>query len=81
LARFAALGAGASVAATLLFDFHRGVGNLVRADVLALVGLYFLTLFEFLSFSSLSRNSTSSPTRRARAAQSSFASGDTRRSS
>jgi hypothetical protein len=48
LARFAAWGAGASVAATLLFDFRRGVANLIRADVLALVGLYFLTFFEFL---------------------------------
>jgi hypothetical protein len=33
---------------TLLFDFPRGLANLVRADVLALVALYFLTLFEFL---------------------------------
>ena len=48
LARFAAWGAGISVAITLLFDFRRGLANLVRADILALVGLYFLTLFEFL---------------------------------
>src|SRR5689334_23228064 len=48
LARSAAWGAGASVAVTILFDLRGGLQNLMRTDILALVGLYFLTLFEFI---------------------------------
>lgn len=48
LARSAAYGSGLSIALTMFFDLQRGMRNLVRADILAIVGLYFLTLFEFL---------------------------------
>ncbi|MEQ1862295.1 MAG: O-antigen polymerase [Chthoniobacteraceae bacterium] len=49
LARSAAYGVAASLATTFIADFRRGgLRNLVRADVLAIFGLYFLTLFEFL---------------------------------
>lgn len=48
LATFAARGAGIAILFGFFFDAQRGLRNLVRADVLALVGLYFLTLFEFL---------------------------------
>ena len=47
MARKAAIGTGAAVAASLLFDFQRGWRNLLRADVMALCALYFLTFFEF----------------------------------
>ena len=48
LARFGAWGVGISIAAALLIDLKRGIHNLARTDVLAIVGLYFLTLFEFI---------------------------------
>jgi len=48
LARFAAFGAGMSILVSIAWDLRRGVQNLVRADVLAIVALYFLTLCEFL---------------------------------
>lgn len=48
VARFAALGVGASIAITLIADLRLGLRNVIRADVMALLALYFLTLFEFL---------------------------------
>lgn len=48
VAQFAAYGAGISILLSVLWDMRRGLHNLMRADVLAIVGLYFLTLFEFL---------------------------------
>lgn len=58
LARSAAYGTALSLGLSLFFDLKSGVRNLVRSDVLAIVGLYFLTLFEFLfpqrEFNSLS---------------------------
>lgn len=48
MARFAAYGAGISILVSVVWDLRRGVQNLVRADVLAIVALYFLTLCEFL---------------------------------
>jgi len=48
LARSAGWGAGICVAVTILFDLRGGLQNLMRTDILALVGLYFLTLFEFV---------------------------------
>ena len=44
----AAWGAGGGIAVTFIFDFQRGWRNLVRADIAAILALYFLTLFEFL---------------------------------
>ncbi len=43
-----ALGVGLSLAASLLVDYRRNIRNLVRADIMALASLYFLTLSEFL---------------------------------
>lgn len=48
VARFAAYGVGLSILVSIIWDLRRGVQNLVRADVLAIVALYFLTLCEFL---------------------------------
>ena len=48
IARFAAIGTGASLAASVIFDLKHSVKNLVRADLLALVSLYYLTFCEFL---------------------------------
>jgi hypothetical protein len=48
IARFGAYGAGLSILVSIALDLRRGVQNLVRADVLAIVGLYFLTLAEFI---------------------------------
>jgi hypothetical protein len=48
MANFAAWGCSVGLAFALGADARRGVQNLLRADVLALVALYFLTLFEFL---------------------------------
>src|SRR5581483_3649691 len=48
IARFAAIGAGLSIAVSLYADVRHGLQNLVRSDVLALVSLYYLTLCEFL---------------------------------
>lgn len=48
VARFAAYGAGLSILVSVAWDLRRGVQNIVRADLLAIVALYFLTLCEFL---------------------------------
>jgi hypothetical protein len=47
LARSAAWGVGLSLAVSLVFDAGHGLRNLIRADVMALGALFFLTLFEF----------------------------------
>lgn len=47
VARYAAWGCGVGLVLSLLFDAGRGWLNLVRADVMALAALFFLTLFEF----------------------------------
>ena len=47
--RIASLGALASVGLSLLMDARTGgLKNLIRADVMAILAFYFLTLFEFL---------------------------------
>ncbi len=48
VARGAAVGTGLSILASLLFDSRRGLQNLIRADVLAILTLYLLTFFEML---------------------------------
>jgi len=48
IAQAAATPAGIALLASLFFDSRRGLRNVFRADVLCLVGLYFLTLTEFL---------------------------------
>lgn len=58
LAQSAAYGAALSLSFTLAADLRHGIRNLLRPDVLAIVALYMLTLFEFLfpqpEFNSLS---------------------------
>jgi hypothetical protein len=48
LARFAAIGVAGSLAVSVFKDAQRGLRNLLRADLFALLAYYFLTLFEFL---------------------------------
>ncbi len=48
IASTAAIGTLASLLLGFSFDLQKGLNNLVRADVLALLAFYFLTLFEFL---------------------------------
>src|SRR5580700_6688902 len=48
LARFGAVGVLISLAASVAMDLRRGFFNIVRADWMALIALYFLTLTEFL---------------------------------
>ena len=49
IARFAAIGTALSLLASIACDARRGgLRNLVRADLLALISLYYLTLCEFL---------------------------------
>lgn len=48
VARFAAIGTGISLAISVAFDARHGLRNLFRADLLAILAYYFLTLFEFL---------------------------------
>ncbi len=48
LARFATISVGVGIAASVLADARRGLRNLVRADLMALLAFYFLTLFEFI---------------------------------
>jgi len=48
VARFAAWGVLGSLAISVAMDMRRGVHNVVRADLMALMSLYFLTLTEFL---------------------------------
>lgn len=39
---------GIGILLNLLFEYNRGVRNLWRADILAIIGVYVLTLYEFL---------------------------------
>jgi hypothetical protein len=48
LARNAAICVGVGLAGSILMDLKRGLWNLPRADLFALLAFYFLTLFEFL---------------------------------
>ncbi|HEX8309719.1 MAG TPA: hypothetical protein VF614_00280 [Chthoniobacteraceae bacterium] len=48
VARFAAIGTGVSLAASAFMDLKLGFKNLIRADLMAILAFYFLTLFEFL---------------------------------
>ena len=48
IARFGAYGALLSFGISLAMDLRRGIQNLIRTDVMALMALYFLTLAEFL---------------------------------
>lgn len=48
IGHFAAIGAGLSILASVAFDARRGLFNLIRADLMAVLAFYFLTLFEFL---------------------------------
>ena len=49
MARLAAIGTAASLLLSVLMDFRAGgPRNLIRADVMAILAFYFLTLFEFL---------------------------------
>ncbi len=48
VARYAAVGTGVSIAMSVLCDLQLGFPNLIRPDLLAILSLYFLTLFEFL---------------------------------
>lgn len=48
LGRFAAIGTGLSLALSFACDARRGVQNLIRADIMAILAFYFLTLFELL---------------------------------
>ena len=48
MASIAAIGTLLSLALGFSFDVRKGLNNLIRADVLALLAFNFLTLFEFL---------------------------------
>lgn len=48
IAAYGAKATAVALALSFIFDMKRGVSNLIRADILAMVALYFLTLFEFL---------------------------------
>lgn len=48
VAQWAAIGLGLSLAASAVFEFRKSVRNLIRADLMALLALYFLTLAEFV---------------------------------
>ena len=48
LAHYAAIGIGLSLLASVIVDWRDGLLNLIRADLLAILALYFLTMFEFL---------------------------------
>ena len=48
MASVAAIGAGFSLLLGFAFELRSGLDNLIRADVMALLAFYFLTLFEFL---------------------------------
>ena len=48
LGHFAAIGAGFSILISVAADARRGLVNLIRADLMAILSFYFLTLFEFL---------------------------------
>jgi hypothetical protein len=49
IVRIGAVGAGLGIGMSGLFDLRQGLRNLVRADFMALLALYFLTLAEFLA--------------------------------
>jgi oligosaccharide repeat unit polymerase len=48
VARFGAYGVLLSIGISLAMDLRRGVQNVIRTDVMAIMSLYFLTLAEFL---------------------------------
>lgn len=48
IAAYVARGFGVSLALSVMIDLRNGIRNLIRADVMALFALYFLTFFEFL---------------------------------
>lgn len=48
LARFTAIGTLVSLGISVLWDLQKGPLNLVRADLMAAMAFYFLTLFEFM---------------------------------
>lgn len=48
VARFAAIGVGIGLLASVAFDLTLGWRNLIRADLMALASLYFLIFFEFI---------------------------------
>jgi hypothetical protein len=48
LARTAAYGVGATLLASFAFEARSGLKNLVRADLMGILALYYLTLYEFL---------------------------------
>jgi hypothetical protein len=48
VAHYAAVGVGLSLLASIYIDSRQGLLNLVRPDLMAILALYFLTLFEFL---------------------------------
>ena len=48
VARFGAIGVLLSLGISIAIDLRRGVHNVVRTDLMALMSLYFLTLTEFL---------------------------------
>jgi hypothetical protein len=49
VARYAALGVGISLVVSVAIDARLGLRNLIRADLMMLASLFFLTLFEFLT--------------------------------
>jgi oligosaccharide repeat unit polymerase len=48
VARYAAIGCGLSLALSLFAEMRKDTGNLLRADIVAMLALYFLLFFEFL---------------------------------
>src|ERR1700722_12168051 len=46
-AHYAAIGVGLSLLASIYMDWKQGLLNLIRPDLMAILALYFLTLFEF----------------------------------
>lgn len=48
MASAAAIGTGVSLLFGFALELRKGLNNLIRADILALLAFYFLTLFEFL---------------------------------
>lgn len=48
VAKTAAMGVGASLAVSFLLEARSGLQNLVRADLMGILALYYLTLYEFI---------------------------------
>jgi hypothetical protein len=48
LARYAAIGGAVAIGLSVAFDARKSLQNLIRADVMAIAALYFLTFFEFI---------------------------------